>query len=113
MTIYDDIYERGQMMSEVYHDILYQYLLSHYVAGHFHDGEKMNEWIPMRLDLVVWFCLNVTNFLLLDYLYDVDWLLLQEKPRHIYCDEFVLKDAGRLMLNLEKKLADTKNELSI
>jgi hypothetical protein len=47
MILYDDIDEKDQMMIEVYHNILYRYLLFHYVQVHVHDDEQMEELLPM------------------------------------------------------------------
>jgi len=49
MILYDDIDEKDQMMIEVYHNILYRYLLFHYVQVHVHDDEQMEELLPMHV----------------------------------------------------------------
>jgi hypothetical protein len=46
MILYDDIYEKGQMMIEVYQNNPYQYSLFHHVQVHVHDDENMDEIIP-------------------------------------------------------------------
>jgi hypothetical protein len=49
MILYDDIYEKDQMMIEVYQNNPYQYSLFHHVQVHVHDDENMDEIIPKLL----------------------------------------------------------------
>jgi hypothetical protein len=51
MIIYDDIYENDKMMFEVFHDILDQDLLFHYVQVHIHDDEQLDELIPIKITI--------------------------------------------------------------